>query len=220
MTKLLFLSLGTSFILSACASSSQAPAFEQAHALPIMVTPEAEPKAYDNSVLAASIDAQQQRIEALEFELAKLQTQVNALSPPLSAPTPIPTKAKPEPIANPDEQFYTQAQGLLRRKEYVSMVNLLKGYANGGNGDSMAQNNMYLLGVAHFNLGNCDAAIGINRRFANDYKQHPKAPSALYNIANCQLSMKQNDVANSTLRSLIRSYPNSTEAQRAKILLK
>ncbi|MGO3858637.1 tol-pal system YbgF family protein [Neisseriaceae bacterium CLB008] len=220
MTKLLFLALGTSFILSACASSQNPPAQEQ----PTLSAAPEEHKSYANSVLSASIDAQQERIEALEYELAKLQTQVNALSKTPPSPAidlpPTPTKPKPEATVPIDEQQYHQAQALLQRKEYVAMVTLLKGYANGGNGSLMAQNNMFLLATAHFNLGNCEAAIGINRRFANDYRQHPNAPRALYNIANCQLSMKQNDVAHTTLRTLIRTYPNSTEAQRAKILLK
>lgn len=224
MTKLLFLTLATSFILSACASHQQPQANEQ---LSPLITPIDEPIVYANSVLAASLDAQLQRIETLEYQIAKLQTQVNALNQSPNKPKPIPTPPpatvfpKPEaPTVSVDESLNTQAKNLAQRKEYTSMIALLKGYANGGNGSHMAQNNMFLLGLAHFNLGNCEAANGINRRFANDYKQHPDAPQALYNIANCQLSMKQNDVARTTLKNLIRHYPDSKEAQRAKILLK
>lgn len=226
MTKLLFLSLGTSFILSACSSLPSGTAFAQPQSVSSAnaATPE-QPSEYANSVLSASIEAQQQRIEALEYQLAKLQTQVNALSKSLSAPSaptiePSATKPTVDAPLNTDQSRHDQALSLYQRKEYVAMVGLLKDYANGGNGSQAAQSNMFLLSAAHFNLSNCEASISIGRRFANDFKQHPDAPRALYNIANCQLSMKQNDVAKVTLRNLIRTYPNSTEAQRAKILLK
>lgn len=222
MNKLLFLALATSFILSACASLQPAPTTATAD-VALALPPAATADSTDHDQLSSSLAEQQQRLQALEFKLAQLQNQVNTLEKnhgaPAAPPAPPPSEPAP-PKAKSDQDILQQAQRQLQQQEYVAMVSLLKNYANGGNGSQSAQGNMFLLSAAHFHLGNCETAINIGRRFANDFKQHPDASKALYNIANCQLSMKQNDVAKTTLRNLIRTYPNSNEAQRAKILLK
>ncbi|MBP6563345.1 MAG: tetratricopeptide repeat protein [Neisseriaceae bacterium] len=216
--------LVTSFFLSACASQQPFSAVAQTAPLTPLSAQPPIPPADAITTLSATLAQQQTRLDDLEQALTKLQAQVDGLTPPVAPSTPsaptAPSEAIPtKPHAVTDQSIHQQALSQFQQQDYVAMVGLLKAYANGGNGSQAAQGNMFLLSAAHFQLGNCETAINIGRRFANDYKQHPDAPKALYNMANCQLGMKQNDVAKTTLRNLIRTYPNSKEAQRAKILL-
>ena len=114
---------------------------------------------------------------------------------------------------------YDKAMTYLNQKKFENAVDALENFINSNPNDPRAVDAQYWLGIAHTGLKEYSAAIDIHRRFANDYPKHPKAPDALRNMAQCQLALDQRDVAKATLQRLVKLYPNSDAAKRAKELL-
>ncbi|MBF1296660.1 MAG: tetratricopeptide repeat protein [Neisseria meningitidis] len=116
-------------------------------------------------------------------------------------------------------RLYNQAQKYYQRNNFSAAVAILK-EADGGNGSEIARRNMYLLLQSQQHLGNCESVIEIGNRYANRFRNSPQAPDAMYSIGQCQYKLQQKDIARSTWRKLIQSFPNSEAAKRASISLK
>lgn len=109
-----------------------------------------------------------------------------------------------------------KALELLRNREFAKAVPQLKSVMDTQQGSSEAQEAMYWLSVAHTYLQQYDAAIDIQRRFAEQNPNHARAPEAMRLMAENQLALQQKDQARVTLRKLIKQYPNSAAAKRAQ----
>ena len=75
---------------------------------------------------------------------------------------------------------------------------------------------MFLLLQSHQRLGNCQSVINIGQRFATRFSGSLKAADALDSVAQCQWQIQQRDIARDTWRNIIRRYPASPAAERAK----
>ncbi|AXK38664.1 tol-pal system protein YbgF [Crenobacter cavernae] len=115
--------------------------------------------------------------------------------------------------ASPD---YERAMTLLKGRDFPKAIEALQKYLAANPDGDQAPDAQYWLGVAHTAQKQYDAAIDIHRRFADKYPTHPKAPDALRNIANCQRDLGQVDIAKATLKRLIKLYPKSDAAAKAK----
>ena len=111
---------------------------------------------------------------------------------------------------------YDKAMTYLNQKKFENAVDSLDNFINASPNDPRVADARYWLGIAHTGLKEYSTAIDIHRRFAADYPKHPKAPDALRNMAQCQLALDQRDVAKATLQRLVKLYPNSDAAKRAK----
>ncbi|MFC3532581.1 YbgF trimerization domain-containing protein [Vogesella facilis] len=109
-----------------------------------------------------------------------------------------------------------KALDTLRKREFAPAVGQLKAVMDGYPGSTQGIEANYWLGVAHTALKQYDAAIDIQRRFAEQYPKHPRAADALRLMADNQLALQQKDQARSTLQRLIKLYPASAAAQKAK----
>lgn len=121
-----------------------------------------------------------------------------------------------EVISSPD---YDKALGLLRNRNFAEAVVALTRFIQQNPGVPEVPevpDATYWLGIAHTAQRQYDAAIDIHRRFVEQYPTHPKAPDALRNIANCQRDLGQLDSAKTTLKRLIKLYPKSSAAVKAK----
>lgn len=116
--------------------------------------------------------------------------------------------------SNADE--YERAMTFLNQKKYENALDALENFANANPSDPRTVEARYWMGIAHTGLKEYSTAIDIHRRFVADNPKHPKAPEALRNVAQCQLALNQRDAAKATLQQLIRQYPNSDAAKRAK----
>ncbi|MGL6070352.1 YbgF trimerization domain-containing protein [Craterilacuibacter sp.] len=114
------------------------------------------------------------------------------------------------------QQAFDQALAPLRKREFAPAVVALKAFADSNPNAPQALEATYWRGVAHTALRQYDAAIDIQRRFADENPKHPKAPDALRNVANAQRELDQLDQARLTLKKLIKLYPNSDAAAKAK----
>ena len=121
------------------------------------------------------------------------------------------------PVQSGDD--YGKAMTLLDQKKFENAIDALENFINANPSDPRAVDAQYWLGIAHTGLKEYNSAIDIHQRFAADYPKHAKAPDALRNMAQCQLALNQRDAAKATLQRLVKLYPNSDAAKRAKELL-
>lgn len=155
----------------------------------------------------------------LDARLAKLE----GGAPASSAPSGTADGSAPSssaPAVAPATADYDKAIALLRNRDFPHATEALKSFIDQNPGAVEAVDAMYWLGVAHAAQRQYDAAIDIHRRFVERNPNHPKAPDALRNIANCQRDLGQVDVAKATLHRLIKLYPKSAAAVKAKEQLK
>jgi tol-pal system protein YbgF len=111
---------------------------------------------------------------------------------------------------------YDKALNLLRARDFPKATAALSLYVQQNPNTPQAVDALYWLGVAHTAQRQYDAAIDIHRRFAEQFPDNPKAPDALRNVANCQRDLGQADSAKTTLKRLIKLYPASSAAQKAR----
>lgn len=111
---------------------------------------------------------------------------------------------------------YDKALNLLRARDFPKATAALSLYVQQNPNTPQAVDALYWLGVAHTAQRQYDAAIEIHRRFAEQFPDNPKAPDALRNVANCQRDLGQADSAKTTLKRLIKLYPSSSAAQKAR----
>ncbi|MCP9760292.1 tol-pal system protein YbgF [Aquitalea sp. S1-19] len=124
--------------------------------------------------------------------------------------------AAPAESVDAVQQAFDQALSPLRKRDFAQAVVALKAFADSNPNAPQALDATYWRGVAHTALRQYDAAIDIQRRFADENPRHPKAPDALRNVANAQRELEQVDQARITLKKLIKLYPNSDAAAKAK----
>jgi tol-pal system protein YbgF len=153
----------------------------------------------------------------LDGRLARLE-HPQASSEPLSQTAP--SENASQPLAVQAASPFEKSLDALRNRNFAEAVSGLSHFIQANPGDAHVAEASYWLGVAHTGLRQYDAAIEIHRQFVAQYPNNPKAPDALRNIANCQRELDQNDEARATLKRLIRLYPRSAAAAKAKLMLK
>ncbi|MBV8046019.1 MAG: tol-pal system protein YbgF [Paludibacterium sp.] len=185
--------------------------------------------------LRAKVDKLSGEVEVLNYNLQSAQKRQNDLyadldarlakleGGPGNAPTASSAPAASSPAASGSAQAvpdFDRALNLLRQRDFAAAITALDQYVKQNPKDPQAADALFWQGVAHTALKQYDAAIAIHRQFADQYPNHPKAPDALRNIASCQIELSQNDEAKVTLKRLIKLYPKSAAAAKAKLMLK
>ncbi|MBU1215353.1 MAG: tol-pal system protein YbgF [Gammaproteobacteria bacterium] len=74
----------------------------------------------------------------------------------------------------------------------------------------------YWLGNANFLSREYASSFAAYRDLLTKYPDHPRAPEAMLNMAECQLSLKKKSAARSTLKKLISQFPGSDASDKAK----
>jgi tol-pal system protein YbgF len=147
------------------------------------------------------------RLAHLESAGKEAAAQQNASQPAASQPAAADTQTSPD---------YDKALNLLRARDFPKATAALSLYIQQNPNAPQAVDALYWLGVAHTAQRQYDAAIEIHRRFAEQFPDNSKAPDALRNVANCQRDLGQVDIAKATLKRLIKLYPSSSAAQKAR----
>lgn len=147
------------------------------------------------------------RLAHLESAGKEAAAQQNASQPASSQPAAADTQTSPD---------YDKALNLLRARDFPKATAALSLYIQQNPNAPQAVDALYWLGVAHTAQRQYDAAIEIHRRFAEQFPDNPKAADALRNVANCQRDLGQVDIAKATLKRLIKLYPSSSAAQKAR----
>ena len=206
--------VGTAALLAACASAPPPPA-----------EPAAAPLPYPEPVRDEQLEQLAIQISRLEQQVEELQTRVRQLERRPTAPKSVPhprTKIRPAAVSGslkiePSAQTkLEQAQEQYRQREYRAAAQTLREADGGGDGSETARQSMFLLLQSHQWLGNCQSVINIGQRYAARFSVSPNAPEALSLVAQCQWQIQQRDIARDTWRNIIRRYPASPAAERAK----
>lgn len=242
-------SIACVFMVSAC-TTDQIPASEEAFVLPDIPTEPLPPQGipYPQLNEQTQIDQLGIQMARLEREINGLQTRVqqlerlNKIRPPRQVATTPKTATtsqrlndtklkeaylnrggvavnETDAVTLNETRLYNQALKYYQRGNFAAVAAVLRG-ADGGNGSEAARRNMYLLLQSQQRMGNCESVIEIGGRYANRFRTSPQAPDALFSIGQCQYKMQQKDIARSTWRKLIHTYPNSDAAKRAAVQIK
>ena len=128
------------------------------------------------------------------------------------------TAAKPVDPKQAEEatQTYERALTLLREREFPKAIWLLKTFPEKHPGASQQADAQYWLGAAYAADRQWKPAISTHTDFISKYASHPKAPDALRNIGNCQRELGDLSAARATWNKLLKQFPNSEAAGKAK----
>ncbi len=74
----------------------------------------------------------------------------------------------------------------------------------------------YWLGNANFLSREYADSFAAYRNLLDRYPDHPRAPEAMLNMAECQMSLKKKAAAKTTLKKLISQFPGSDASDKAK----
>lgn len=115
-----------------------------------------------------------------------------------------------------ENRAFETAYTLYRAENYqnaaVAFSDFLKNYPQ-----SVHEANVhYWMGNSYFLLKDCKNSIGSYQTLIEKYLDHPRAPEAMLNIADCELEMKSKTAAKKTLKQLISQFPGSDASEKAK----
>lgn len=122
-----------------------------------------------------------------------------------------------DPVA--ENRAYEAAYGLYKGGSNASAAKAFQEFARKYPQSVHVPNAIYWLGNALFNLGDYKGALETYRELRKDYPAYPRDAEVLFNIAGCQLELKQSQDAQKTLKLLVSKYPSSEAAAKAKKLL-
>ncbi|MDD2702107.1 MAG: tol-pal system protein YbgF [Sideroxydans sp.] len=74
----------------------------------------------------------------------------------------------------------------------------------------------YWLGNANFLSREYAGSFAAYRNLLDKFPDHPRAPEAMLNMAECQLALKKKAAAKSTLKKLVSQFPGSDASDKAK----
>lgn len=115
-----------------------------------------------------------------------------------------------------------RARALHKDKRYAEVVELVGPREMSGDldlDDKYAANTMYLAIDSQYKLRNCDSVAVMAKRFLQAHRFAPEAPYAHIRLAICQRTLKQEDIARNSLKSIMSLYPDSEVAKEAEKLL-
>ncbi len=113
-------------------------------------------------------------------------------------------------------QTYDRALTLLRNREFPKAIWLLKTFPDKYPGASQLGDVQYWLGMAYAADHQCKQAVTVHTDFTSKYANHPKVPDAMRNIGNCQRDLGDANAARTTWNKLIKQFPGSDAAGKAK----
>jgi len=143
----------------------------------------------------------------------------NAVKPPVAAAAP-PTPPSPLPrtdtVKVDPNELYNAALEDVRNKRFQLAESRFLSFLMQFPKHELAGNAQYWLGEAVYGQGKYELAISEFEKVLKKYKKSPKVPAALLKIGFAQLELNRNKEATKTLNRLIKSYPDSEEADLAR----
>jgi tol-pal system protein YbgF len=90
--------------------------------------------------------------------------------------------------------------------------NFLATYPN----SQLAPNAQYWIGNAYYAMRDYQAAVAAQQKVVGSWPDHAKAPDALLDIASYQAEMGDSKAARESLNALVKKYPTSPAAEKAR----
>lgn len=118
------------------------------------------------------------------------------------------------------EALYSTALELIKSSQFQEGIKKLEKFLRLYPDHPLASNAFYWIGEAYYGLGKYRDAILQFEDFRRKYPKSTKVPSSLLKEALAFLKLQDKGAARILLNKLLRDYPKSLEAQKAKELLK
>jgi len=168
--------------------------------------------------LKADVGLQLEKIEeelkALSAKLEDLyQKEGRRIGP--SVPESLPAESESSLYLS-GEELYNQAYLDFTRGEYDLAIQGFQSYLRKFSNTELSDNAQYWIGECYYSKGDYIRAIEEFKKVEANYPQGNKVPAAIYKIGLTNLKLGQKKEGESYLKRVIKFFPNSLEAERAK----
>jgi tol-pal system protein YbgF len=124
-------------------------------------------------------------------------------------------KSKPEDTLN-ETRALEAAYGFYKAEKYPEAVSAFQEFLTTYPKSVNTANVRYWTGNAYFVLKDYKSSLENFQILASKFDTYPKIAEVMFNIADCQELLNDNDAAKLTLKQITAKYPNSDAAAKAK----
>jgi tol-pal system protein YbgF len=181
------------------------------------------------SSLGATVKGVETSMRGIETTVAGLAGHVARLEaspPPAAAPGPAaveavsPRPARPAPPPLTAEQLFARAMSQFRNGELGQAILDFEDFLNKHPGHALAGSAQFWIGEAYFAARDFQHAAAEYRKAVDLAPKGEKTPEAMFKLGLAYLSLKRPDRARDIWTELIRDFPQSEAAQRARTTIR
>ncbi|MBF0101909.1 MAG: tol-pal system protein YbgF [Desulfobacterales bacterium] len=125
-----------------------------------------------------------------------------------------------QPVTDPVEKIYVDAQNALKKQEYSSAITLFTTIYNQNPKHDLADNALYWKGEALYAEKKYSEALSTFKQVIEHYPERNKVPDAMLKIAFSYLSLNDPENAHKYLKELLIKYPFTMSSEKAENLIK
>ena len=111
---------------------------------------------------------------------------------------------------------YLKAFGLYSANNFAEAINAFTDFLTNNSQSDYAANAIYWIGECHYTLSDLPKAKEAFLKVSGTYPDSPKAPDALLKLGYTLSALKEKEKAHAIFESLIKSYPSSSAAKKAR----
>jgi TolA-binding protein len=176
----------------------------------------------DRAIVAAEMSKLTSSAEFVFASISALSAEIQGITEPSLRPKafahPPPESPSPAAGSGPEDQ-YRQAFASFIRAEFEAAIQAFNRFLDEFPNDENAEEAQIRLGEAYAYSGNWTQAVASCSRFLAKYPSSTKAASVYLQRAKGELALLQKGEAVADLRTIIRAFPHTAEATRARIEL-
>ncbi len=150
----------------------------------------------------------------LDGRLRRFET-ADAAAPEKTIDKTIVSKSKPEDSLN-ETRALEAAYGFYKAEKYPEAVSAFQEFLTNYPKSTNTANVRYWIGNAYFVMKDYKSSLENFEVLASKFDTYPKIAEVLFDIADCQELLNDNDSAKTTLKQIAAKYPNSDAAAKAK----
>ncbi len=123
-----------------------------------------------------------------------------------------------EANANPvgENRAFEMAYEFYKAENYQSAATAFRDFLRQFPQSAHEANVYYWMGNSFFLSKDYAGSLDSYQNLLSKYQDHPRAPEAMLNMAECQLELKNKTAAKATLKQLIAQFPGSDASDKAK----
>ncbi len=115
-----------------------------------------------------------------------------------------------------EDKSFEAAYGFYKAENYQNAAIAFRDFLRQFPQSAHEANVLYWMGNSYFLSKDYANSLDSYQSLVSKYEDHPRAPEAMLNIADCQLELKNKNAAKKTLKQLISQFPGSDAADKAK----
>lgn len=172
--------------------------------------------------LNESLEEAKARLAKLSEQMAQTQNIIQTINTPPALGTPPASggDAKPAPAVPDADTLYKSGLSYFNGGQYPLAIQAFQQYLQNYGTTDLASNAQFYIGECYYNQGNYARAIDEYNKCLEQYSNGNKLPAAQLKKGYALLALKETAAGERELRSLIRRYPGSHEAELARQRLK